>query len=132
MRHEIINPSGWAAPKGYNNAIKSKGGDLLFVAGQVAFNEKAQVVGKGDFVKQFDQALKNFIEVVKAARGGPGDVVKMTFYVSDKKAYQQNIEEVGKAYRWHMGKHFPAMTLVEVKSLLEEDALIEIEGIAVI
>lgn len=73
MKHEIINPAEWAAPKGYSNGIKTRGGDLLFVAGQVAFDEKAQMIGQGDFVKQFDQALKNFVEVVKTAKGGRRD-----------------------------------------------------------
>jgi len=129
---EIINPPTWARPTGYNNGIKTRAGSLVFVAGQVAWDENQLMVGRGDFVRQFDQALANVLTVLKAAGGQPAHVVKLTLFVTDKAAYQRHQTEIGQAYRRQMGAHYPAMTLVEVKSLLEEEALIEIEGMAVI
>lgn len=129
---EIINPPTWAKPKGYNNGIKANAGRLVFIAGQVAWDEQQQIVGRGDFVAQFDQALANVLTVLSEAGGRPEHLVKLTIFVTDKEAYRRQQREIGQAYRQRMGKHFPAMTLVEVKSLLEEGALIEIEGMAVI
>lgn len=129
---DIINPPTWTRPKGYNNGIKARAGSLIFMAGQVAWDENQQIVGRGDFVRQFDQALANVLTVLKAAGGQPAHVVKLTFFVTDKAAYQRHQTEIGQVYRRQMGTHYPAMTLVEVKSLLEEGALIEIEGMAVI
>jgi len=129
---EIINPPTWAQPKGYNNGIKTGAGHLVFIAGQVAWDEDQQIVGQGNFVKQFDQALANVLAVLKQAGGRPEHLVKLTIFVTDKEVYRGQQKEIGQAYRLRMGKHFPAMTLVEVKNLLEVDALIEIEGMAVI
>lgn len=128
----IINPTTWARPKGYNNGIKARAGHLVFIAGQVAWDENQRMVGRGDFVAQFDQALANVLTVLSEAGGQPKHLVKLTLFVTDKETYRRQQKEVGQAYCRQMGKHFPAMTLVEVKSLLEEDALIEIEGMAVI
>lgn len=129
---DIINPPTWARPKGYNNGIKTGAGHLVFIAGQVAWDEHQQIVGRGDFVAQFDQALANVLTVLGQAGGRPEHLVKLTLFVTDKEAYQSHQREIGQAYRRRMGKHYPAMTLVEVKSLLEEGALIEIDAMAVI
>ena len=129
---EIINPPTWAQPKGYNNGIKAGVGNLVFIAGQVAWDENQQIVGRGNFIRQFDQALANVLTVLREAGGRPEHLVKLTIFVTDKQAYQRQQAEIGQAYRRRMGKHYPAMTLVEVKSLLEDDALIEMEGMAVI
>ena len=129
---EIINPTTWAQPKGYSNGIKARAGQVIFIAGQVAWDEKQQIVGREDFVRQFDQALANVLTVLGAAGGQPGNLMKLTIFVTDKKAYQKQQKEIGQAYRRLMGRHYPAMTLVEVRGLLEDGALIEIEGMAII
>ncbi|HLN97955.1 MAG TPA: RidA family protein, partial [Pyrinomonadaceae bacterium] len=97
----------------------------------VGWNEK-QVIVSEDFVAQFDRALRNVVAVVTEAGGKPDEIARLVLYVTDKREYTNRREEVGKSYRAHLGKHFPAMALVEVKSLLEEGAKVEIEGIAVL
>jgi enamine deaminase RidA (YjgF/YER057c/UK114 family) len=129
---EKINPSGWASPIGYNNGFKVWGRTLLFTAGQVAWDADQQLVGEGDFVAQFDQALANVLAVVGSAGGRPESLAKLTIFVMDKQEYLRHRTKIGEVYRHRMGRHFPAVTLVEVKGLLEEGALIEIEGIAVL
>ena len=127
-----INPESLGAPSGYSNGLLADaGGKLLFIAGQIAWNEKQQIVSD-DFVEQFDRALANVITVVNAARGKAEDVVRLVIYVTDKREYRSRTREVGERYRKHMGKHFPAMVLVEVKSLLDDGAKVEIEAIAVL
>ncbi len=127
-----INPIELGAPSGYSNGMLAPaGGRLLFVAGQVGWNEKQELVGN-TFTKQFRQALRNVAAVIKAAGGEPQNLAQLTIYVVDKEIYLKQLSAVGKAYRGVMGKHFPAMALLEVKSLLEPDALVEIEGIAVL
>jgi enamine deaminase RidA (YjgF/YER057c/UK114 family) len=127
-----INPESLGAPSGYSNGLLADaGGKLLFIAGQIAWNEKQQIVSD-DFVEQFDRALANVITVVNAARGKAEDVVRLVIYVTDKREYRSRTREVGERYRKHMGKHFPAMVLVEVAGLLDDRAKVEIEGIALI
>ena len=127
-----INPESLGAPSGYSNGLLADAdGKLLFIAGQIAWNEKQQIVSD-DFVEQFDRALANVITVVNAARGKAEDVVRLVIYVTDKREYRSRTREVGERYRKHMGKHFPAMVLVEVAGLLDDRAKVEIEGIALI
>ena len=127
-----INPESLGAPSGYSNGLLADaGGKLLFIAGQIAWNEKQQIVSD-DFVEQFDRTLANVITVVNAARGKAEDVVRLVIYVTDKREYRSRTREVGERYRKHMGKHFPAMVLVEVAGLLDDRAKVEIEGIALI
>ena len=127
-----INPESLGAPRGYSNGVLTEaGGRLLFIAGQVAWNQQQQIVSD-DLVKQFDRALVNLIAVVSEARGTPEQIARLIVYVTDKDEYKRRMKEIGERYRARMGKHFPAMVLVEVKSLLEDDAKIEIEGIAVL
>jgi len=104
---------------------------LLFVAGQVGWDEKQQIVSD-DFVAQFDLALANVVTVVREAGGSSEQIVRLVIYVSNKQEYIARRQQVGQAYRAHLGKHFPAMVLVEVKSLLEDKAKVEIEAIAVL
>jgi enamine deaminase RidA (YjgF/YER057c/UK114 family) len=133
MDNELINPSALAAPKGYSHAVKVRGSsDLLVLGGQVAWNQQGQLVGGNDIVAQFDKALENILIVVREAGGSAENIVKLNIYVTDKAAYLAAGKQAGQSYRKHMGKHFPAMTLVEVKSLYEDGALIEIEGLAVL
>ena len=131
MKIDPVHPHAWKAARGYSNGITVEGAKrLLFVAGQVAWNADQELVGPGDFAVQFRQALDNVAEVVKAAGGWPDHVVRLTIYVTDKHQYLDQIKAVGEAYRDVMGRHYPAMSLVEVADLLEEGALVEIEATA--
>jgi enamine deaminase RidA (YjgF/YER057c/UK114 family) len=107
------------------------GGDVLFVAGQVGWDGQGRMVA-GGFVAQFAQALDNVLAVVRAAGGAPASVARLTLYVTDKREYRAQQREIGEAYRRLMGKHFPAMALVEVRGLLEDDARVEIEAVALL
>lgn len=130
MSLETVNPEALGAPKGYSNGILCPAGArILFVAGQVGWDERQKIV-PGGFAPQFAKALENAVAVVRAAGGSPLRVARLTIYVTDRKLYQAALSDVGTAYRRIMGKHFPAMALVEVKALLEEGALVEIEATA--
>jgi enamine deaminase RidA (YjgF/YER057c/UK114 family) len=132
MPFTFINPELFGAPRGYSNGVLAEaGGRLLFVAGQVAWNQQQQIVS-ADFVQQFDRALANVIAVVKEAGGHAEQIARMVIYVTNKNEYSSRRTEVGERYRARMGRHFPAMVLVEVKSLLDNDAKVEIEAIAVL
>lgn len=125
-----INPDSLARPRGYSHGMKGRG-DLVFVAGQVGWNREGLMVSD-DFVVQFAQALDNVLEVVRAAGGSPTSLARMLVYVTDKQEYLRRAKDVGQAWRQRMGKHFPAMALVEVKSLLEQGAKVELEAVAVV
>ena len=132
MSFKLINPDSLGAPSGYSNGvIADGGGKLLFIAGQIAWDNKQQIVSD-DFVVQFDQALSNVIAVVRSAEGEADNIVRLVIYVTDKIEYRARTKEVGERYRKHMGKHFPAMVLVQVAGLLDDRAKVEIEGMAVI
>jgi enamine deaminase RidA (YjgF/YER057c/UK114 family) len=126
----IINPASLVKPLGFNHGVLAEGG-LLFVAGQVGWNGQAQFE-TDRFVDQFDQALANVMTVVTEAGGTAESVARMTIYVVDRREYFRVQREVGEKYRARMGRHFPAMTLVEVSGLLEPRAKVEIEATAVI
>lgn len=127
-----INPAALGAPSGYSNGMLAPaGGRLLFVAGQVGWDGQQRLAG-GGFVGQFHQALANVLNVVEEAGGSPEHVARMTIYVADRQAYLAQLEEIGSSYRSLMGKHFPAMALVEVAALLEPGAKVEIEATAVL
>ena len=131
MKIEPLSPAGWARAKGYSDGVLVSGaGRLLFVSGQIAWDEQHRLVGAGDFAAQFAQALKNVVAVVNAAGGFPDHVVRMTVYVTDKRLYSAKTTEIGAAWRAIMGKHYPAMSLVQVADLLEPGALVEIEATA--
>src|SRR5689334_20081153 len=132
MSFTIINPESLGAPRGYSNdLLADAGGRLLFIAGQIAWNQDQKIVSK-DFVEQFDKAVENVVRVVSAAGGEPAHIARLLIYVTDKLEYVERTKEVGERYRKHMGKHFPAMVLVEVRGLLDDAAKVEIEGIAVL
>ena len=129
----IVNPDELVAPRGYNHGFKVSGASsLLFLGGQVAWARDGKLVGENDIVRQFDKALENLLAVVQEAGGRAENIMKLNLYVTDKQAYVAAGKELGQIYRRHMGKHFPAMTLVEVKSLYEAGAMVEIEGLAVL
>jgi enamine deaminase RidA (YjgF/YER057c/UK114 family) len=130
MTFKLINPESLGAPRGYSNGVLTDaGGRLLFVAGQIGWDEKQEIVGE-DFVAQFDRALANVMKVVAEAGGNAQQIARLVIYVTNKTEYIDRREEVGKCYRAHLGKHFPAMVLVEVKSLLDDKAKVEIEAVA--
>jgi len=129
---ESINPESLGAPSGYSNGLLTElSGRLLFIAGQIAWNQRHEIVSD-DFVEQFDQALANVMAVVNEAGGKATDIARLVIYVTDKNEYRERTREVGERYRKHLGKHFPAMVLVQVAGLLEDAAKVEIEGIAVL
>jgi len=131
MRLHTINPPTWARPKGYSNGVLVEDPSrFVFVAGQVAWDPEERIVGEGDFCAQFRQALENVLAIVREAGGMPEHLVRLTIYVTDTAAYQACLGEVGQVYRELMGRHYPAMSLVQVAALLEEGALLEIEGTA--
>jgi enamine deaminase RidA (YjgF/YER057c/UK114 family) len=127
----IINPEALGQPRGYSNGVLFEGGSILFVAGQIGWDRESRIVSDG-FAEQFAQALANVLAVVRQAGGGPESVGRLLIFVTDKDEYSSSRRDVGAAYRQLMGKHFPAMTLVEVSNLLEPLAKVEIEALAVI
>jgi enamine deaminase RidA (YjgF/YER057c/UK114 family) len=132
MSFTFINPESLGAPHGYANGVLTEaGGRLLFVAGQIGWDENQKICGD-DLVKQFDQALANVISVVIEAGGKPEQIARLVIYVTDKNEYKTRMKEIGERYRSRMGKHFPAMVLVEVAGLLEDIAKIEIEATAIL
>ncbi len=127
---QIIQPPDWKPPKGYANGVLAEG-RLLFVAGQIGWDAEQRLISD-DFAAQTEQALKNIVAVVREAGGSPEHVARMTWYVADKHVYNAAQAEIGRAYRAVFGRHYPAMTLVEVADLLEPGALVEIEATAVV
>ncbi|MDT4955746.1 MAG: hypothetical protein QOJ02_3884 [Acidobacteriota bacterium] len=132
MSFKRINPESLGRPSGYTNGLLTTPGvRLLFIAGQIGWDESQKLVGE-DFVEQFDRALQNVLAVVHEAGGVPNGVARLVVYVTDKEEYRARRREIGLRWRAQMDDNYPAMTLVEVKSLLEDGAKVEIEGIAVI
>jgi enamine deaminase RidA (YjgF/YER057c/UK114 family) len=131
MSHTIVNPPTLAPPRGYSNGLVYPPGALLFVAGQIGWNAQGELVSSY-FSVQFAQALDNVLAVVHAAGGRPDQIARLTIYVTNKQRYSDARADVGQRYRERMGEHYPTMTLVEVKDLLEPGAQVEIEATAVI
>ena len=132
MSFKLINPEALGAPSGYSNGLLVEGGGkLLFIAGQIAWDNNQKLVSD-DFVEQFDKALANVMTVLRAAGGEAENIARLVIYVTDKIEYRERTKEIGDRYRKHMGKHFPAMVLVQVAGLLDDRAKVEIEGMAVI
>ena len=127
---DFLHPDGWAPPRGYANGVSAEG-RTLFVAGQIGWNARGEFESD-DFVAQLEQALQNVVAVLHAGGAKPEDLVRMTWYITDKASYVARRREIGAAYRRAIGRHFPAMTLVVVAGLLEDRALVEIEATAVL
>ncbi|MDP3921924.1 MAG: RidA family protein [Hydrogenophaga sp.] len=128
MKH--LQPPGWATPKGYANGVAARG-TLIFVGGQIGWNS-AQQFESDDFIAQTRQALANIHAVLACAGAGPEHMVRMTWYIVDRVEYNARLRELGTVYREILGKNFPAMTCVEVSTLVEERAKVEIEVTAVL
>ena len=127
---QLLQPPGWAAPKGYANGIAAKG-TLIFVGGQIGWNGDQQFESD-DFIVQTKQALQNVHAVLACAGAGPEHMVRMTWYITDRDEYNARLRELGGVYRDVMGKNFPAMTCVEVSRLVEARAKVEVEVTAVL
>ena len=128
--HEILHPSSWKAAKGFANGVAAEGRQV-YIAGQIGWNGD-QEFETDDFVGQVRQALQNVALVLAEAGGGPEHLVRLTWYVTDKAEYLARLREVGETYRTVLGRNFPAMTLVQVVALVEDDAKVEIEATAVV
>ncbi len=128
--HTVLHPPGWKPAKGFANGVVAEG-RMVFLAGQVGWNA-AQKFESTDFVLQARQALTNIVTLVEAAGGKAEHVTRLTWFVTDKKEYVSRLSDLGQAYRAVMGKNFPAMTLVQVTALVEDEAKVEIEATAVV
>ncbi|MFO1135538.1 MAG: RidA family protein [Rhodoblastus sp.] len=128
--HKIVQPEGWPRPKGYANGVLAQG-RMLFVAGQVGWNEQEQFESD-DFVAQTEQALKNIVAVLTAGGAKPEHIARMTWYVTTKEEYLGRLAEIGAVYRKVIGPVYPAMSLVQVAGLVEHGAKLEIEATAVV
>ncbi|MCF8149557.1 MAG: RidA family protein [Sulfuritalea sp.] len=127
---QILQPAGWAAPKGYSNGIAARGRTVV-IGGQIGWDNQCRF-HTSDFAEQAKQALQNIIDVLAEAGGKPEHIIRMTWYVIDKREYIACYPELGRAYREVMGRNFPAMTAVQVAALMEDEARVEIEATATI
>jgi enamine deaminase RidA (YjgF/YER057c/UK114 family) len=130
MSNKVIQPEGWVAPKGYANGIEARGRQI-YVGGQIGWNAQCKFETL-DLVAQIRQALLNCVAVVRTAGGGPEHIVRMTWYLKDKKEYVARLKEVGAVYREAIGRHYPAMSAIQIADLVEDEAKVEIEVTAVI
>ncbi len=128
--HTVLQPEGWAKPRGYANGVAAKG-RLIFVAGQIGWNAQ-YVFETADFVEQVRQALKNIAAVLAEAGAGPEHVTSMTWFILDRSEYLANLKALGHAWREVMGRHYPAMAVVQVAALVDDGAKVEIQAQAVI
>ena len=132
MQKEIVNPPSLARPVGFNHGILTTGGRLLFLAGQTGSNAEGHIVAPGDIVAQYEQIMRNFQAVVESAGGKMQDITKLNVFVRDRDAYLANLKPLGQAHRSFFGAYYPAMALFEISRFFQDEALIEIEGLAVI
>ena len=128
--HTILQPAGWAKPKGYANGIAAEG-KLVFVGGQIGWNQQNRFECH-DLVGQVRQTLQNVVDVLAEAGAKPEHVTSMTWYLTDKKEYLANLQGIGTAYREIIGRHFPAMGVVQVTALVEDEAKVKIQATAVV
>ncbi len=132
MDKTIINPSSLARPSGFNHGIVVTGGRLLFLAGQTASDKEGRIVAPGDIVAQYIQVLQNLKTVVEAAGGTMQNIVKITIFVSDRDTYRAHLPALGKAHQAFFGSYYPATALLEISRFFQDEAMIEIEGLAVL
>jgi enamine deaminase RidA (YjgF/YER057c/UK114 family) len=126
----LLHPKDWAPTKGFSNGVAAEGRQV-FVAGQIGWNARQEIVAD-DFVAQVEQALRNIVDILAEAGARPNHLVRLTWYVTDRREYLSRAKEVGRAYQQIIGRHYPAMTLVQVAALLEDRARVEIEATAVV
>ena len=130
MSHEVLQPQGWARPRGYSNGVAASGRQV-YIAGQIGWDDECHFAG-GGFASQVRQALRNVVAVLAEAGGRPEHLVRLTWYVTSRDEYYAEIAAVGAAYREIIGRHFPAMSVVQVVALMEARAKVEIEATAVV
>lgn len=132
MRKQLINPSSLSRPRGFNHGVLASGGQWLFLAGQDASDAQGHIVAPGDVVAQYEQALRNVQAVVAEAGGAMTDIVQFTLFVKDRADYIAKLKPIGEVHRRYFGAYYPAMALFEVAGFFQAEALIEVQGIAVI
>jgi len=130
LKHKVLQPVEWARPKGYSNGIAARGSQV-FIAGQIGWDAQQKFAHPG-LAAQVRAALKNVIRVLAEAGGRPEHIVRLTWYLTSRRDYLDELPAIGEAYRAVMGRHFPAMSMVEVSALIEADAKVEIEATAVL
>ena len=130
MSIETLQPPEWPRPKGYANGMSARG-RMIFISGQVGWDDHGRF-NSDNLTEQVNQALANIVRVLRQGRAGPQHLVRLTWYVLSREAYLREVREIGAAYREVLGKHFPAMSVVEVSGLIEPRALVEIEATAVV
>ena len=128
--HRVLQPEGWAKPIGYSNGIEARG-RTLFVGGQIGWNSQCKFEVH-DLPGQIRQTLENVLAILREGGAGPEHITTMTWYVTDRKAYSTSLKEIGAAWKATMGRNFPAMAVVEVSGLVEDEALVEIQATAVV
>jgi len=128
--HQTLLPEGWPRPSGYANGICASGNETLYIAGQIGWLPNGEFASD-NLAEQFKQCLLNIKAVLACADAGPEHITRMTWFITDKQAYLAQLREIGQAYREVIGKHYPAMSVVEVSALIEDRALVEIEATAV-
>jgi len=132
MEKEIINPSSLARPVGFSHGIAVRGGRLLFLAGQTGSDADGRIIAPGDIVAQYEQIMRNLQVVVETAGGKMQDITKLNIFVRDRDTYLAHLKQLGQAHRSFFGAYYPAMALFEISRFFQDEALIEIEGMAVI
>jgi enamine deaminase RidA (YjgF/YER057c/UK114 family) len=132
MEKTFINPPALPRPVGFNHGILVSGGNLLFLAGQTASDAAGTIIARGDLVAQYEQVLSNLKDVVESAGGTMQNIVKLTIFVRDRDDYLAHLKPLGAVHRSYFGAYYPAAALFEISRFYQDEALIEIEGIAVI
>ena len=132
MPKQIITPPTLPPPRGFNHGILTEGGRILWLAGQDASDANGNIVAPGDIVAQYEQVLRNLLAVVEAAGGTMQDIVKLNIFTTDRALYKANLKALGKVMKTFFGEYYPVMALFEVKGLYLEEALVELEGVAVL
>ena len=132
MKKEIINPSSLARPVGFSHGIAVSGGRVLFLAGETGSDAEGRIMAPGNIVAQYEQIMRNFQVVVEAAGGQMQDITKLNIFVRDRDDYMAHLKQLGQVHRSFFGAYYPAMALFEISRFFQDEALIEIEGLAVI
>ncbi len=132
MGKDIINPPSLARPTGFSHGILTTGGRLLFLAGQTGSDARGHITAPGDLVAQYEQIMRNLQAVVASAGGAMQDITKLNIFVRDRDDYLAHLKPLGQVHRAFFGAYYPAMALFEISRLFQDDALVEIEGLAVI
>ncbi len=128
--HKTLQPADWMRPRGYANGIAARGSEIIYTGGMIGWDANCQFQSTG-FVDQVRTTLENIVAVLAEAGAGPEHLVRLTWYITDKAAYNDNLRAIGEAYRDVIGRNFPAMAVIEVSALMEDEAMVEIEATAV-